>query len=133
MIWTDGSSNQWARGVRIILRSPEGDVVECVVYFKFPTTNNESDYEAVLMVLDLAKGTGASLVVMHYNSQVVLYLSMVKSQVNKGLLAKFVQIPREGNEQPDCLAKAASAKHMVIIIQVLSFIQYSPAIDKLEV
>lgn len=112
---------------------PKGDVVECAVYFQFPTTNNKSEYEAVLAGLDLAKAAGAFLVVMLYDSQVVLYLSMVKSQVNEGLLAKFVQIHREENEQADCLAKDASAKHMVVISQVLSFFQYSPVIDKIEV
>ena len=36
---------------------------------------------------------------------------------------KFVQIPREENEQADCLTKAASAKHMIIPSKVLSFVQ----------
>ena len=44
-----------------------------------------------------------------------------------------MQILREENEQADCLAKAASMEHMVITGQVLSFIQYSPAIDKIDV
>ena len=51
------------------------------------------------------------------------YLSMVKGRVNQKLLAKFVQIPMEENEQVDCLAKAESTEHMVITGQVLSFIQ----------
>jgi len=44
-----------------------------------------------------------------------------------------VQILREENEQADCLAKAAFAEHMGIIGQVLSFVQYSPTIDKIDV
>ena len=36
---------------------------------------------------------------------------------------KFVQIPREENEQADRLTKAASAKHMIIPSKVLSFVQ----------
>ena len=88
-------------------------------------------------------------VVIHYNSQVVVrhingdyeakmermreYLGMIKGKVSEGLSAKFVQIPREENEQVDRLAKAASTECMVITNQVLSFIQYSPAIDKVEI
>ena len=49
------------------------------------------------------------------------YLEKVKNQVND-LQAKFVQIPREENEHGDYLANAASAKHMLIPNQVLSFI-----------
>lgn len=112
-------------------------------------TNNEAKYEAILTGLDLAKVTGASSVVINYDSQVVIghingdyeakgermkkYLSMVKGRVSQKLLAKFMQILREENKQADHLAKAASAEHMVITGLVLSFIQYSPSIDKIDV
>ena len=42
---------------------------------------------------------------------------------------KFVQIPREENEQANRLAKAASAEHMIIPSKVLSFVQLLPLID----
>ena len=59
-------------------------------------TNNEVEYEVVLMGLDLAKVVGASSVVIHNNSQVVIgyinedceakgmkkYLSLVKRQID---------------------------------------------------
>ena len=61
------------------------------------------------------------------------YLSMIKGKVSKEFLAKFVQILREENEQADRLAKATSAEHMVVTNQVLSFVQYSPTIDKVVV
>ena len=49
------------------------------------------------------------------------------------LQVNFVQIPREENEHADHLAKAASAEHMLISSQVLSFIQISPLIDGINV
>ena len=49
------------------------------------------------------------------------------------LQAKFVQIPREENEQADRLAKAASAEHMLIPDKLLSFVQLSPLIDGISV
>ena len=88
-------------------------------------------------------------VVIHYNSQVVVrhingdykakgermreYLSMIKRKMGEGLLANFVQIPREKNKQADRLAKVASTECMVVINHVLFFIQYSLVIDKVEV
>ena len=103
----------------------------------------------VLLSLDLAKVARASLIVIHCDSQVVVrhingdyeakeeqmkeYLSMVKGGVSQRLLAKFMQIPREENEQADCLTKATSAEHMVITGQVLSFIQYPPSTDKIDI
>ena len=60
------------------------------------------------------------------------YMEQVKNQVNN-LQEKFFQIPREENEQASCLTKAASAEHMLIPSQVLSFVQNSPLITGIMV
>ena len=65
--------------------------------------------------------------------QMKKYLTMIKSKMSKKFSIKFVQIPREENEQANRLAKAASVKYTDVTSQVLSFIQYSLAIDKVEV
>ena len=44
-----------------------------------------------------------------------------------------MQILRGENEEANRLAKATSTKHMAINSQVLSFIQHSPAIDKVDI
>ena len=49
------------------------------------------------------------------------------------LQAKIIQIPRGQNKQADCLAKAASAEHMITHGNVLSFVQLSPLIESSEV
>ena len=56
------------------------------------------------------------------------YLEEVKNRISS-LEVRFVQIPREENECADRLAKAASAKFMLVPEQVLSFVQVSPLID----
>ena len=56
------------------------------------------------------------------------YLEEVKGRIGS-LRVKFIQIPREENECVDRLAKATSAKHMLITNQVLSFVQISSLID----
>ena len=70
-VHTDGSSNKQARGAGIVLLSPEGDVVECMIHLDFPTTNNETEYEALVVGLDLARATGATSVVIYCDSQVI--------------------------------------------------------------
>ena len=64
-------SNKQAGGTSIVLRSPEGDKIECMVRLNFPTTNNEVEYEALVAGLDLAKATGAANVVIYCDSQVI--------------------------------------------------------------
>ena len=128
--------------------SPKWDTVECMVRLDFPTTNNEPEYKALVEGLDLAKAAGAISVVIYCDSQVVTnqvngdykckgermkrYLDQVKRRVDD-LKAKIIQIPRGENEQADCLAKAASAEHMITYGNVLSFVQLSPLIDSDDV
>ena len=92
-----------------MLLSPEGDVVECMIRLDFPTTNNEAEYEALVVGLDLARVAGATSVVIYCDSQVItnqinrdyeckgermkLYLDQVKRGVDN-LQAKIIQIPR---------------------------------------
>ena len=58
-------------GADVVLLSPEGDVVECMVRLDFPTTNNEAKYEVLVVGLNLARAAGATSVVIYYNSQVI--------------------------------------------------------------
>ena len=67
-IHTNGSSNRHARGVSVMLLSPKGDQIECMVHLDFLTTNNEAKYEALVAGLDLTKAAGAASVVLYYDS-----------------------------------------------------------------
>ena len=61
----DGSSNKCAEGIKMVLQSPKGDIIECFVRLQFPTTNNEVEYETILRGLNLARVARFSLVVLH--------------------------------------------------------------------
>ena len=122
-----------------MLCSLKGDKIECIVRLDSSTTNNEAEYATLVTGLDLAKVAGAVSVVIHCDSQVVTnqvnrdyeckgkrikkYLKQVKRRVDD-LKDKVVQIPKRENEQADRLAKAASAKHMIIPSKVLSFVHF---------
>ena len=98
--------------------------------------------------LDLTKAAGAISVFVYCDSQVVTsqvkgdyeckgermkkYLEQIRKRMGD-LQAKFIQIPREENEQADCLAKVASAEHMLILDKVLSFVHLSPLINDIGV
>ena len=55
----------------MVLLSPEGDVIECMIRLDFPTTNNEAEYEALVAGLDLTRAVGAISVVIYCDSQVI--------------------------------------------------------------
>ena len=111
----------------MVIQTPEGDKIKCMIRLDFPTTNNEAEYKALVAGLDLAKAAGAENMIVHYDSQVITsqingdyecrnermkkYLEEMKNRISS-LEVKFVQIPREENECADHLAKAASAESM---------------------
>ena len=102
---TDGSSNRQAKWADVVLLSPKGDVVECMIRLDFPTTNNEAEYEALVVGLDLTRAAGATSAVIYCDSQVItnqingdyeckgerikLYLGQVKRRVDD-LQAKII-------------------------------------------
>ena len=61
------------------------------------------------------------------------YLHLVKKQMNQNFTVKFVQVLKEENEHANRLAKVAFAEHITISSQLLSFIQYSPSINEVDV
>ena len=64
-IYTDGSSNRRAGGAGVVIQTPQGDKIQCMIRLDFPTTNNEAEYEALVAGLDLAKAAGAENIVVH--------------------------------------------------------------------
>ncbi|XP_075645336.1 uncharacterized protein LOC142616348 [Castanea sativa] len=146
IINVDGLSTLYAKGIRVILKSPEGDKLEYAARLQYQTTNNEAEYKALLKGLELAKSLRVESVWVKRDSQLVInqvngmseakedrmkrYLSKVKQLVQKFKEASFVQLPREENMKADALAKAASAGG---IMDECDKIQYMPSIDLPEI
>ncbi|XP_075665321.1 uncharacterized protein LOC142634980 [Castanea sativa] len=143
-IHTDRSSNKHAGGAGVVLHTPEGDKIECMIRLDFSTTNNEEEYEALIAELDFAIAVGAKSMVVYSDSQIVTsqvnggyecksermkrYLKEVKGR-KSNLQIKLIQILREENQKADQLVKATSAKPMIVPNQVLSFVQLSSLIN----
>ena len=65
----DGSSNQHTGGAGVVMRTPKGDKIVCMIRLDFPTTNNEAEYEALIAGLDLARAAGAGNMTVHCDSR----------------------------------------------------------------
>ena len=55
----------------MVIQTPEGDKIECMIQLDFPTTNNKVEYETLVAGLDLAMAAGAEDMIIHYDSQVI--------------------------------------------------------------
>ena len=68
----DGSSNMNGSGTGVVLESPTGENVCYTLRLKFPPSNNEAEYEALIAGLRLAKEMGIKQAKVYSNSQLVV-------------------------------------------------------------
>ena len=72
VIHVDGSSTQHARGISMVLQSPEGDKLKHKVRLQYQTTNNEIEYEIFLKGLELTKSVAAKSILILRDSQLIM-------------------------------------------------------------
>ncbi|XP_075655067.1 uncharacterized protein LOC142625266 [Castanea sativa] len=58
-VYVDGAANKRGLGVELVLVSPEGMTFEKSLRLAFSTTNNEAEYEAVLVGMDMVQKMGS--------------------------------------------------------------------------
>ena len=127
-IWklsVDGASNAQGSGAGLILTSPKGIDIEYTLRFGFRTSNNEAEYEAVIVGLNLAHSlevdqlevcSDSQLVVRQIedtykaiSGRMILYLRKVRDLLKKFVLVQVKHVPRAENSRADALAKLMTA------------------------
>ena len=145
-IQTDGSSTQKRGGVGIIIVTPVGEMLKYGVRLKFPTTNNEAEYEGILTGLRLEKALRAKNLLIQSNSKLVIgqikeeyeakeermqkYLKLTKHLAQKFDKLEFVQIPRGQNMAVDEIAKMASSEEGSTSMDLNMEVQKRPSIEE---
>ena len=71
-VYVDGASNQKGSGVRLILISPEKIIIEKSLRLDFSATNNEAEYEALLMGMTMVQRMSKKSVKVFSNSRLVV-------------------------------------------------------------
>ena len=73
--WTlniDEPSKQSGAGIGLQLRTPSGDKIEQAIRLGFSASNNKSEYEAILVGLELAAALSANRLLIQSDSQLVI-------------------------------------------------------------
>ncbi|XP_024016289.1 uncharacterized protein LOC112089766 [Eutrema salsugineum] len=125
ILHVDGSSSHRGSGVGIRLKSPSGEILKQSFRLEFPASNNESEYEALLAGLRLAKGLGVRHLHAFCDSQLVAsqlsgeyttknermdaYLTTTKALISQFETFELTKIPRGENSSADALAALASS------------------------
>ena len=71
-VYVDGASNQKGSGTGLVLISPEKVIVEKSLRLDFSTTNNEVEYEALLMGMTMTQRMGGKSVKVFSNSRLIV-------------------------------------------------------------
>ena len=124
-MYVDGASNQKGSGVGLVLISPEKIIIEKFVRLDFSTTNNEAEYEALMMGMAMVQRMGGKSVKIFSDSRLVVsqvkgefkakdermqgYLSQVKCLQSMFEYFDLLHIPRSGNTHADSLAMLATS------------------------
>ena len=122
----DGSSNKTACGAGVVLEGSGDLLIEQALQFSFKATNNQTEYEAILVGLHLANDLGAREVTCKSDSQLVVGQIKGEFEVKEPLLQRYYHIarnvitkfdtvtvehiPRQENERADALSRLASSK-----------------------
>ena len=68
----DGSATRKVARARVVLISPEKETLKYAIRLQFIVTNNEVEYEALLIGLSLAKALGAKNLIVQVDSQLII-------------------------------------------------------------
>ncbi len=140
-LFVDGASNAMGSGARAVLISPDGLLLEQAVRLNFLASNNEAEYEALLVGFKSARRLGADRLQVFCDSQLVAnqisgeyqardkrmlaYLLVVQSLLSKFEFTQVEQIGREHNSHADILAKLATVLEIdlqrTVSIEILDF------------
>ena len=71
-VYVDGAANQRGLGVGLVLVSPEKITIEKSLRLGFSATNNEAEYEALLMGMMMVQKMGRKTVKVYSDSKLVV-------------------------------------------------------------
>ncbi|XP_075483637.1 uncharacterized protein LOC142523792 [Primulina tabacum] len=129
--WTlkfDGSTTEKASGVGVVITSPTGIKTSLSFNLDFSCTNNQAEYEALVIGLEILRDLGAKDVLIIGDSQLVLkqmsgeykcsslalapYFTAASQLLDDFEDVTFQHVPRQDNWEADELAQIASGLRM---------------------
>jgi len=71
-LYVDGSSNPKGAGADIVLEGPNHILIEKFLHFAFKTSNNQTEYEAILAKLSLTREVGVCALIGKTDSKLTM-------------------------------------------------------------
>ena len=103
MVQTDGSATKKVEEVVVVLISPEKETLKHAVRLQFSATNNETEYEALLTRLSLAKALGEKSHIVQANSQLIIGQVKGDYEAKEERLQRYLKIVQQLSQHFDSL------------------------------
>ena len=87
----DGLSGEQGSGAEIVLEGPEGEEISYAVKLELTATNNQAEYEALIVGLELAKAMKADRVKIRTDSQLVANHVSESFQPRDGKMEQYLK------------------------------------------
>ena len=88
-LYTNGASNKKGSSAGVVLRTLDGVELEKAVAFSFKTLNNEIEYEALVISIQLTKVCRATVLKAYYDSQLVMDQVQGKFEVKEASMKSY--------------------------------------------
>ncbi|KAL5576126.1 hypothetical protein UlMin_017825 [Ulmus minor] len=141
VLFVDGASNKARSGGGVVLQNPSREKITRAFKFDFTVTNNEAEYEALIIGLRMAKDLDVQKIVVFCDSQLVVnqitdtfgtkgprlatYLQFAKDLVYCFESFQILHVPREANIEADRLARIGSGQEIDPLCPVIMLSQSS--------
>ncbi|XP_075507529.1 uncharacterized protein LOC142544358 [Primulina tabacum] len=128
-VFVDGTSILSGCGVGVVIVAPPGEKIKLALRIDSHVTNNEAEYEAVLVGIRAAREVGASRIILYSDSQLITqqtkgfyeakddgmfkYLKLIQAQLEVFVDWNIEQIPRDENGEADALEKMTASLSQV--------------------
>jgi len=89
-IYVDGAANQRGSGVGLVLISPEKITIEKFLRLHFSATNNETEYEALLVGMTMVQKMGRKTVEIFSDSRLIVGQVMVELEARDGRMQEYL-------------------------------------------
>jgi len=148
-LYVDDASNMKESGVGIILEGLDNVTLEQALKLNFKVSNNQVEYEALIVGLKLANEVGAKKLRCYIDSQLVQgqvankyqtketvlprYYHTAKTLIDDFDFFKMYHIPRESNTKENLLSKLASTKNIGNLKTIIQETLQALTIDTKEV
>ncbi|XP_052185223.1 uncharacterized protein LOC127796857 [Diospyros lotus] len=124
-LFVDGSSSVEGSGAGLLLQGPDGQAWPYALHFEFNASNNEAEYEALIVELRLAKHMGVRDLKVYSDSNLIeqqvtwefearedamaQYLAIAKGLMARFQAMKINHVPRAQNAMADALSRIAAS------------------------